>query len=244
MARRPRAGKPMSKEAASRAADRAEARARGEDPTPPPTPLEPFVVSTRSEPAKDDDFGWAAAEAEKKPYSKKGLPFATSAYNESFARIAKLLCERGATDLVLGEAFGVSDRTIERWRVRYPEFGAACHVGKGAYDEQIIRSVAQKAMGYSIEAEKIFHNQGEIVRATVIEHHPPDVAAAKFWLINRAGWRDKVETGLTNNAGDDVDMFSEEAKLATARKIAFMLTRAAHLPPTDLTPVATDDAED
>ena len=43
---------------------------------------------------------------------------------------------------------------------------------------------------------KIMQFEGELVRAPIVEHCPPDVGAIKLWLINRkrVEWRDKQDT--------------------------------------------------
>src|SRR3546814_1891027 len=52
-----------------------------------------------------------------------------------------------------------------------------------------------RAVGYSFDAEKIMQDKGVVVRADYVEHLPPDVSAAQYWLNNRKGydWKSKVE---------------------------------------------------
>ena len=113
------------------------------------------------------------------------------------------MCQLGATDSDLAEAFGVSTRTIWLWRSTYGEFCHALKVGKGPTDDRVERSLYQRAVGYSYSTEKIFHHQGTITRAQCIEHVPPDPGAAKIWLTNRRSeqWRDKSTTEVTGKDG-------------------------------------------
>jgi len=118
-------------------------------------------------------------------------------YSPEFCQEAVELCANGATDAELAEYFGVTDRTIYRWKAKYPEFCQALKTAKDAADERVERSLYHKAVGYSHEAVKIFMPAGakEPVYAPYTEHVPPDTTAAIFWLKNRrAGdWRDKSE---------------------------------------------------
>ena len=115
-----------------------------------------------------------------------------SKYRRELAPLAHALCWRGATDCDLAQAFGVTTVTIWRWRAKHEEFCNAVKAGKDAFDDRVERSLAQRAMGYTYHVEKVFHFQGRIMRATTVEHLPPDPGAAKFWLCNRRPdkWRD------------------------------------------------------
>ncbi len=166
----------VSSEAVKAAADRAEKRAKGEGPEIAKVPIDPPIVK-----AADVDLA-ITAKIEELVGKKMGRP---PKYKPEFARIAAALCRRGATDYELAEEFEVSTVTIWRWQIQHEEFCKALEVGKGAYDERVKRSLAQRAIGYSYHTEKVFQFQGSIVRAKVVEHIPADVSAAKHWLANR-----------------------------------------------------------
>lgn len=121
---------------------------------------------------------------------KVGRP---TAYSDEIAEQAHKLCQLGATDFELADFFGVTTRTIYRWRNEHPEFCHALQSGKEHADDRVVRSLYNRAVGYSFESEKIFAFQGEIIRADTVEHVPPDVGAAMSWLKNRRPdeWRDK-----------------------------------------------------
>lgn len=118
-----------------------------------------------------------------------------SSYKPEYAEQARKLCELGATDIEIADFFEISDRTVYRWQLKYPEFCQALKAGKDAADERVERSLYHKATGYSFESEKIFQHQGEIIRAKTREHVPPDTTSMIFWLKNRRPeqWRDKTE---------------------------------------------------
>lgn len=120
-----------------------------------------------------------------------------SDYKPEFCQEAEKLCANGATDAELAEYFGVSDRTIYRWKAQFPEFCQSLKTGKSVADERVERSLYHKAVGYQHEAVKIFMPAGatEPVYAKYTEFVPPDTTAAIFWLKNRRAndWRDKTE---------------------------------------------------
>jgi hypothetical protein len=123
-----------------------------------------------------------------------------SVYKPEFAEQAAKLCKLGATDMDLADFFGVSTRTILRWRAEKPDFCHALTIAKDEADNAVERSLYQKAVGYEREAVKIFQYEGEPVIVPYREFVPPDTAAAIFWLKNRrkAEWRDRIEQEVTH----------------------------------------------
>ena len=107
--------------------------------------------------------------------------------------MAEKLCALGATNVDLADFFDVDIRTVERWASTYLEFCRAIKIGKAETDDRVERSLLQRALGYTYDAEKVFMYKGQIVRAKTREHVPPDTTAMIFWLKNRRpkDWRDK-----------------------------------------------------
>lgn len=150
-------------------------------------------------------------------------------YNPELAKQAEKLCALGATDEDLADFFGVSIRTIARWKAAHEEFCQALKVGKADADDRVERSLYQKAVGYTFDGEKVFQFQGEVVRAKTREHVPPDTTAAIFWLKNRRPeeWRDKVHQEVTGKDGGPIQ--TEDVSAARdeiARRVAGLAERA------------------
>lgn len=137
-------------------------------------------------------------------------------YQPEFAEQAAKLCALGATDFELGRFFEVDTSTIYRWKNSHPEFCEAVRSGKDEADERVERAFYHRAVGYTYESEKVFQHQGEIIRAPLLEHVPPDVGAAFNWLKNRRPdkWRDKHE--LTGADGKDLIPPSDHRHVAKA----------------------------
>lgn len=144
--------------------------------------------------------------------AERGRP---SEYKPEYAEQAAKLCALGATDFELADFFGVNTLTIHRWRHAHDDFCKSVRAGKEMADERVVRSLYQRAVGYSFESEKVYQYQGEIVRGPVVEHVPPDPGAAKLWLTNRRpeDWRDKQEVDV-----NVVDKLAERMARMKARK--------------------------
>ena len=123
--------------------------------------------------------------------AKTGRP---TKYKSEYAEQARKYCLLNATDPNLAKMFDVSEFTISHWKRTRPDFSKAIKEGKAVADANIADSLAQRALGYSVEEEKIFCNsEGIVTRVKVMKHYPPDTAAAFIWLKNRAKWSDKKE---------------------------------------------------
>lgn len=146
---------------------------------------------------------WSQDEPKRGP----GYP---SPYRAAFAVQAAKLVQLGATDADLADFFEVNIRSLQRWRTRYPEFGAALKQAKNEHDAaRVERAAYHRAVGYTFESEKVFQYKGEIVRAGVTEHVPPDPGMLQFWLINRNpdAWRHRSEiTGANGGPIQTIDV--------------------------------------
>jgi hypothetical protein len=131
-------------------------------------------------------------------------------FKPEYVEQAKKLCKLGATIFDMADFFSVSDASIKDWMVRFPEFAAAVKVGRAAPDQRVKRALYERAVGYSFMSEKVFCSEGQIVRAPFVEHVPPDVGAARLWLMNRLPdeFRAKVEQESGGNITVEVVNFA------------------------------------
>ena len=122
-----------------------------------------------------------------------------SLYKPEYAQLALNYCLLGATDADMGKYFGVDERTINRWKIDYPEFCQSIKEGREEADGKVAKSLYKRACGYTVDTVKVFQFQGEPVIVPVTEEVAPDTGAAMAWLKNRqpALWRDKREMEIS-----------------------------------------------
>jgi hypothetical protein len=108
-----------------------------------------------------------------------------SKYISEYAKQARRMCERGATDADLAYFFNVSIQTIANWCVRYEDFLAAVKLGKDAADELMVRSLYQRGRGFTVKATKFVVVDGNVIEREYDEYYPPETKAAMNWLANR-----------------------------------------------------------
>ena len=167
-------------------------------------------------------------------------PGRPSKYQPEFAPIAAKMCELGATDAELAAAFEVDTTTIWRWQSAFPDFCNALIAGKTAADNRVERSLYQRAVGYTFDSEKIFSNQGTVVRAKTVEHVPPDPGAAKLWLCNRRPdeWRDTAKVEVTGRNGEALQIDATAAVKALLEAMPDLGVMALNSEPKALTALA------
>lgn len=176
----------VSKEAIKAKADKAARRSRGEEVVEPTKPIDPPIV--------------AAADIKK----ITGRP---TAYKPEFSEQAVHLCKLGATDEELARFFGVSVRTLYRWKAQHEAFCQAIKISGAEADQRVERSLYARAVGYTYDAVKIMMHKGVVITEKYREHVPPDTTAMIFWLKNRQpeDWRDVHRQEHTGKDGGPIE---------------------------------------
>jgi hypothetical protein len=163
--------------------------------------------------SSEDEAATSADEAREK--HPGGRP---TKYRPEFVEQAAKLCKLGATDAELADFFSVSIQTLYSWRNVHPEFLDAIKTAKEAADERVQRSLFQRAIGYQVDAVKIFMPAGAVepVYAPYRENVPADVASAIFWLKNRRpkDWKDRNH--LTVDDKRSAEQFTDDELAAIA----------------------------
>ena len=118
-----------------------------------------------------------------------------SKYKPEYNEQGRKLCLMGYTDAQLGDFFGVSETTINNWKLEHDGFLESLNAGKVIADANVTASLYERAVGYQHQETKVFCSNGEIVEAEVKKIYPPDPISIKYWLNNRQKdtWREKVE---------------------------------------------------
>ena len=137
------------------------------------------------------------ADNEKK---KRGRPTVyTPAYHP---RKAGELAAMGLTDVQMAVVFDIDESTLNRWKIRYPDFCMSLQEGKDQVDDTIENSLYKRAQGMEITRKKIVeYSDGTRRKEIVVESVPPSLPAIIFWLKNRQPqvWRDKPEPEIPKN---------------------------------------------
>jgi hypothetical protein len=117
-----------------------------------------------------------------------------SKFKEEYIDQARKLCKLGATDRELADFFGVSEKTLNNWKLESDEFLQSLKSGKDEADDRVERSLFARAVGYEHDDVDIRVIEGKVVETPIVKHYAPDTTAAIFWLKNRRKdeWRDKV----------------------------------------------------
>lgn len=145
-----------------------------------------------------------------------------ASFREEYVAQVTKLAELGLTDVEMAEVFGVSVRTLHRWKVDSEEFCHALKAGKDHADERVVRSLYQRASGYEYTEQqaikvKVGQYEEKVELVTVEKHMPPDTTAGIYWTKNRrrGEWQDKIA-----HVGGGPD----DAPIQTALTVTFVRT--------------------
>ena len=139
--------------------------------------------------------------AKKKAQKKKHAGGRPTKFKEEFVDQVYKLCALGAKDTEIADFLNVCEKTINLWKLEYPEFLQSIKSGKDKFDTGMVEgSLIQRALGDEHPEVKINVVDHAIVQTNVIKHYPPDTAALIFWLKNRNPdrWRDKQDIDVTS----------------------------------------------
>ena len=121
---------------------------------------------------------------------KLDIPTPTGYSKLSLAKV-KELAKRGWTDVEMAKFFGVHPSTWNEWKAKHAKFREALKEWKDGANERVVRSLYERAVGYTFVEAKVFHAEGKTTIVEVLRHVPPDVKAQQYWLNNRdrENWR-------------------------------------------------------
>jgi len=83
-------------------------------------------------------------------------------YKEEYSNQVIKLCLLGATDKEIADFFGVSEKTLNTWKKKYPEFLQSLKKGKDVADANVASKLYNRAIGYDGKATKFATNEGKI----------------------------------------------------------------------------------
>lgn len=110
-----------------------------------------------------------------------------SKYDASWMpRVAKWLCQRGATMGELANAFGVCNATLYNWLNEHQELHEAVQVNVDVFNPRVERALAERALGFFVTmSEEVRNEAGKVVIPARRQYYPPDPTSMIFFLKNR-----------------------------------------------------------
>ena len=123
----------------------------------------------------------------------------------------EMMASAGMTDAEMSKIIGVTERTFQGWKTRNPEFFRILKDWKVRADNDVERSLYERACGYNCKETKAHFvpgKDGGWKTLDMIKHYPPDPTSMIFWLKNRQRdkWRDRqdVEHSLSKETAKHV----------------------------------------
>lgn len=159
--------------------------------------------------------------------AKKGAP---TKFDPKKMSAVELMARRGFTDKEIARCLGVTEQTVNNWKKAHPDFFESLKEWKDHADQNVERSLYERATGYTAPDTKAQWVEGaEVVDGNVVKtgrweyaemkkHYPPDTTAQIFWLKNRKKdeWRDKLEHEYSGSISANLTELSKEDLLKIA----------------------------
>lgn len=129
----------------------------------------------------------------------------------------------GLTDSQMSGAFEIDEATLNRWKIKYPDFCESIKKGKFEADANVVSTLYKRALGHTQKNRKPFKvkqiDPGTGKLYDTIEfaeeevYFPPDIVATLFWLKNRQPeqWRDKKEIEIDDKREIDTSLLSDSS---------------------------------
>jgi len=116
-------------------------------------------------------------------------------YDKIDLKQVKKLAIKGFIDTEMCDFFNVCEKTWNNWKTKHPEFLQSLKDGKELPDNNVVRSLYERATGYSHDSIHITNYLGVVTQTPIIKQYPPDPTSIIFWLKNRdpEHWREKQE---------------------------------------------------
>ncbi|MGZ8226575.1 MAG: helix-turn-helix domain-containing protein [Methylococcaceae bacterium] len=129
----------------------------------------------------------------------------TTPFKSEYCELAFNYCSLGATEKQLAHFFGVDEKELIEWKIKYPKFQNAIKRGEIMADANVASSLYRRAIGYSHPETIASNHQGELIKTEITKHHPPDVRACIYWLSNRQPKIWGNVTGVEFEPNGDID---------------------------------------
>lgn len=149
---------------------------------------------------------------------KTGRP---TLYDPKINELAHRLALLGLKDREMAETLGISNRTLDYWKIKYPAFLQALNDGRAPADSKVVASLFKRAQGFFQEVEKVLIVNGKPKTVKYNEYFPPSDTACIFWSKNRQRelWRDVQRQEQTGADGGPIKSEVASTVILDASKI-------------------------
>lgn len=104
-------------------------------------------------------------------------------FKPEFAEVAARLVAAGFTEHDLGYTFGVSQKTIQDWKVKYPAFKEACKDGREMVRKRLVAAAIQQAIGYEFHDKNVKTRPNGAVESSEFIKHQTGNANLLMWIL-------------------------------------------------------------
>ena len=143
------------------------------------------------------------AKVKKKIVKEKNKGGRPSKFSQIDMRQLEIVTKKGFTDDEISELFGITKQTLNNYKKENPKFFDSLKDWKLEADNEVEKSLYERAKGYKHEAVHFTAHNGVVTATDYEKIYPPDPTSMIFWLKNRKPkeWRDRYETD--NNLSED-----------------------------------------
>ena len=140
---------------------------------------------------------------------KRGRP---PKWKPEYVDQAHKLALLGLTDVEIAQVFDVSEKTLNNWKKKKPDFLQSLKRGKMLADAEVSMSLYKRARGYTKTTTRDVKINDEVRTLNETKHYPPDSTAIIFWLKNRQPekWRDKQEVASSMTTTREIVFANED----------------------------------
>lgn len=151
--------------------------------------------------------------------SKKGeksKPGRKPTFTQKHKEVMLKLAPRGFSNDEIADIIGCDRATFYRWLQKDPVLGDSLKLAKVEVDDQVERSLLEKAVGgYTTEevTEEVNPETGNVItRIIKKKQHASDTTSMIFWLKNRRPdtWREKRDIEVTGDSVINIKVEDED----------------------------------
>ena len=128
----------------------------------------------------------------------------------------------GLTDCQIAKNLGISESTLNKYKLDHSEFLESLKKGKEVVDVEVENALLKRALGYEYTETKVEESEKDGTKTVVTKKFiPPDTTAQIFWLKNRKPiqWRDKQPEQRASDDEEDDNLYNAIAEAVKKHEV-------------------------